>query len=78
MSCLRKPLKAKARGYATDASPLTSKVDAALRPVRAMVWSGLQCTFYPDMYVPCDACHGKRYNRKKLEVSYKGRNISDV
>ena len=34
--------------------------------------------FLPDMYVPCDACHGKRYNRETLEVSYKGRNISDV
>ncbi|AYA03413.1 excinuclease ABC subunit UvrA [Acinetobacter sp. WCHAc010034] len=34
--------------------------------------------FLPDMYVPCDACHGKRYNRETLEVNYKGRNISDV
>ena len=34
--------------------------------------------FLPDMYVPCDACHGKRYNRETLEVSYKGKNISDV
>lgn len=30
------------------------------------------------MYVPCDACHGKRYNRETLEVTYKGKNISDV
>ncbi|MBV7619253.1 excinuclease ABC subunit UvrA, partial [Escherichia coli] len=34
--------------------------------------------FLPDMYVPCDACHGKRYNRETLEVHYKGKNISDV
>ncbi|MFW1836937.1 hypothetical protein, partial [Acinetobacter baumannii] len=34
--------------------------------------------FLPDMYVPCDACHGKRYNRETLEVCYKGKNISDV
>lgn len=34
--------------------------------------------FLPDMYVPCDACHGKRYNRETLEVNYKGKNISDV
>lgn len=34
--------------------------------------------FLPDMYVPCDSCHGKRYNRETLEVSYKGKNISDV
>ena len=34
--------------------------------------------FLPDMYVPCDACHGKRYNRATLEVGYKGKNIADV
>ncbi|MHA3103281.1 excinuclease ABC subunit UvrA [Acinetobacter sp. ANC 3791] len=34
--------------------------------------------FLPDMYVPCDACNGKRYNRETLEVGYKGKNISDV
>ncbi|AXI03381.1 excinuclease ABC subunit UvrA [Aquirhabdus parva] len=34
--------------------------------------------FLPDMYVPCDVCHGKRYNRETLEVAYKGRNISDI
>lgn len=34
--------------------------------------------FLPDMYVPCDVCHGKRYNRETLEVKYKGKSISDV
>ena len=34
--------------------------------------------FLPDMYVPCDVCHGKRYNRETLEIMYKGKNISDV
>ena len=34
--------------------------------------------FLPDVYVPCDVCHGKRYNRETLEVLYKGRNISQV
>jgi excinuclease ABC subunit A len=34
--------------------------------------------FLPDVYVPCDVCHGKRYNRETLEVLYKGRNISEV
>ncbi|MGB9494482.1 MAG: excinuclease ABC subunit UvrA, partial [Azonexus sp.] len=34
--------------------------------------------FLPDIYVPCDVCHGKRYNRETLEVQYKGKNIYDV
>jgi len=34
--------------------------------------------FLPDIYVPCDVCHGKRYNRETLEVQYKGRNIYDI
>ena len=34
--------------------------------------------FLPDVYVPCDTCHGKRYNRETLEVLYKGKNIHEV
>ena len=34
--------------------------------------------FLPDVYVPCEVCHGKRYNRETLEVQYKGKNIDDV
>jgi excinuclease ABC subunit A len=34
--------------------------------------------FLPDVYVPCDVCHGKRYNRETLEVRYKGKNVSEV
>ena len=34
--------------------------------------------FLPDVYVPCDVCHGKRYNRETLEVTYKGKNITEV
>ncbi len=34
--------------------------------------------FLPDMYVPCDVCQGKRYNRETLEIRYRGRNINEV
>jgi excinuclease ABC subunit A len=34
--------------------------------------------FLPDVYVPCDTCHGKRYNRETLDIRYKGKNISEV
>ncbi len=34
--------------------------------------------FLPDIYVPCDVCHGKRYNRETLEVQYKGKTIHDI
>ena len=34
--------------------------------------------FLPDVYVPCDTCHGRRYNRETLEVQYKGKNITEV
>jgi excinuclease ABC subunit A len=34
--------------------------------------------FLPDVYVPCDVCHGQRYNRETLEIQYKGRNIHEV
>lgn len=34
--------------------------------------------FLPDVYVPCEVCHGKRYNRETLEVKYKGKDISDI
>ncbi|MBQ9416846.1 MAG: excinuclease ABC subunit UvrA [Clostridia bacterium] len=42
---------------------------------------GIRCIemhFLPDVYVTCDVCHGKRYNRDTLECRYKGKNISDV
>src|SRR5213595_1754151 len=34
--------------------------------------------FLPDVYVPCEACQGKRYNREALEIHYKGKNIAEV
>src|SRR5690606_4893693 len=38
----------------------------------------IEMHFLPDVYVPCEICKGKRYNRETLEVRYKGKNISDV
>ena len=38
----------------------------------------IEMHFLPDVYVTCDVCHGKRYNREALEIKYKGKTISDV
>jgi excinuclease ABC subunit A len=38
----------------------------------------IEMHFLPDVYVPCEVCHGKRYNREALEIQYKGKTISDV
>lgn len=38
----------------------------------------IEMQFLPDVYVPCDVCKGKRYNRETLQIKYKGKNIADV
>jgi excinuclease ABC subunit A len=38
----------------------------------------IEMHFLPDVYVTCDVCHGKRYNRETLEIKYKGKNIADI
>jgi excinuclease ABC subunit A len=38
----------------------------------------IEMHFLPDIYVPCDICKGKRYNRETLEIRYKGKNIAEV
>ena len=38
----------------------------------------IEMQFLPDVYVPCEVCKGRRYNRETLEVHYKGKNISEV
>lgn len=70
-------VEAKARGYAAGRFSFNVKGGRC----EACEGDGMikvAMHFLPDMYVPCDACHGKRYNRETLEVNYKGKNISDV
>ena len=38
----------------------------------------IEMHFLPDVYVPCEVCKGKRYNKETLEVKYKGKNISEI
>ena len=38
----------------------------------------IEMNFLPDVFVPCDVCHGRRYNRETLEVKYKNKNISEI
>ena len=68
---------AKARGYGA------SRFSFNVRGGRCEACSGdgllkIEMHFLPDIYVPCEVCKGKRYNRETLEVKYKGKNISEV
>ena len=58
-------------------SALMSRADA-VRPAAVTVSSRSRCIFWPDVYVPCEVCKGKRYNRETLEVKYKDKSIYDV
>ncbi len=69
--------EAKARGYSTGRFSFNVKGGRC----EACAGDGLvkiEMHFLPDVYVPCEVCHGQRYNRETLEVRYKGKNISQV
>ena len=71
------PPDAKAHGYTNG------RFSFNVRGGRCEACSGdgqlkIEMHFLPDIYVPCEVCHGKRYNRETLEVRYKGKNIADV
>ncbi|MBR6977962.1 MAG: AAA family ATPase, partial [Lachnospiraceae bacterium] len=69
--------EAKARGYSKG------RFSFNVKGGRCEACSGdgivrIQMHFLPDVYVPCEVCHGKRYNRETLECQYKGKSISEV
>ena len=69
--------EAKARGYGSGRFSFNTKGGRC----EACCGDGLlkiEMHFLSDVYVPCEVCHGKRYNRETLEVRYKGKNISEV
>ncbi len=72
---------ARERGY--GAGRFSFNVSAASGGGRCEACEGdgvikVEMHFLPDMYVPCDVCHGARYNRETLEILYRGRNIQQV
>ncbi|MDR2108988.1 MAG: excinuclease ABC subunit UvrA [Coriobacteriales bacterium] len=69
--------ESRARGY----SPGRFSVNVAGGRCEACKGDGqikIEMHFLPDIYVPCEVCHGSRYNRETLQVTYRGKNVSDV
>ena len=50
----------------------------AARSAAAIGQIKIEMHFLPDVYVPCEQCHGKRYNRETLDIRFKGKTIADV
>ena len=72
-----KTVDAKARGYSTGRFSFNTK-GGRCESCEGDGVKKIEMHFLPDVYVTCDVCHGKRYNRETLEVRYKGKNIFEV
>ena len=68
--------EARSRGY--QPGRFSFNVKGALRGLSGDGVIKVEMHFLPDVYVPCDVCKGKRYNRETLEVKYKGKNIHEI
>ena len=69
--------EAKARGYKENRFSFNVK-GGRCEACQGDGMKRIEMHFLPDIYVPCDVCHGKRYNRETLEVTWQGKNISEV
>ena len=69
--------EAKIRGYKPGRFSYNVKGERC-EPCGGNGYKTIEMRFLPDIMVPCEACHGKRYNRETLEVRYKGKSIADV
>ena len=75
--CLHTTNEAKVRGYKKGRFSFNVK-GGSCEACRGDGIIKIEMHFLPDVYVPCEVCHGKRYNRETLEVKYKGKNISEI
>ena len=69
--------EAKARGYKENRFSFNVK-GGRCEACQGDGMKRIEMHFLPDLYVPCDVCHGRRYNRETLEVTWQGKNISEV
>ena len=69
--------EAKARGYKENRFSFNVK-GGRCEACQGDGMKRIEMHFLPDIYVPCDVCHGRRYNRETLEVTWQGKNISEV
>ena len=69
--------EAKIRGYKSGRFSFNVS-EGRCQACKGNGYKTIEMNFLPNVYVPCEVCHGKRYNRETLEVRYKGKSIADV